>query len=170
MTVTGLWQYSSLMGEGNGTPLQYSCLENPMDVGAWQAAVHGVVKSWTQLSNFTFTFHFSLSCIGEGNGNPLHCSFLENPRDGRAWWAAVYGVAEEDTTEATQQQQQQVLWASMACPPYPGSRAFFFTSLNFIPTQSRSSYYSSQTLDAALQKSLSLPSCSLATSEAGTKE
>ena len=45
-------------GEGNGTPLQYSCLENPMDGGAWWAAVHGVMKSWTRLSDFTFTFHF----------------------------------------------------------------------------------------------------------------
>ena len=43
--------------EGNGTPLQYSCLENPMDRGAWWAAVHGVTKSQTRLSNFTFTFH-----------------------------------------------------------------------------------------------------------------
>ena len=40
-------------GEGNGTPLQYSCLENPMDGGAWLATVHGISKSWTQLSNFT---------------------------------------------------------------------------------------------------------------------
>ena len=46
------------MGEGNGTPLQYSCLENPMDGRAWQAAVHGVTGSQTRLSNFTFTFHF----------------------------------------------------------------------------------------------------------------
>ena len=45
-------------GEGNGTPHKYSCLENPMDEGAWWAAVHGVSKSWTRLSNFTFTFHF----------------------------------------------------------------------------------------------------------------
>ena len=45
-------------GEGNGTPLQYSCLENPMDDGAWWAAVHGVTKSRTWLSDFTFTFHF----------------------------------------------------------------------------------------------------------------
>ena len=45
-------------GEGNGTPLQYSCLEYPMDGGAWWAAVHGVASSWTQLSDFTFTFHF----------------------------------------------------------------------------------------------------------------
>ena len=44
--------------EGNGTPLQYSCLENPMDGGAWGAAVHGVAKSRTRLSGFTFTFHF----------------------------------------------------------------------------------------------------------------
>ena len=44
--------------EGNGTPLQYSCLENPMDTGAWYAAVHGVAKSQTPLSNFTFTFRF----------------------------------------------------------------------------------------------------------------
>ena len=41
-----------------GTPLQYSCLENPMDGGAWKAAVHGVAEGQTQLSNFTFTFHF----------------------------------------------------------------------------------------------------------------
>ena len=46
------------LGEGNGTPPQYSCLENPMDGGAWWAAVHGVTKSWTQLSDFTFSFHF----------------------------------------------------------------------------------------------------------------
>ena len=45
-------------GEGNGTPLQYSCLENPMDGGAWWAAVHGVAKNWIRLSDFTFTFHF----------------------------------------------------------------------------------------------------------------
>ena len=45
-------------GEGNGTPLQYSCLENPLDGGAWWAAVHGVAESRIRLSNFTFPFHF----------------------------------------------------------------------------------------------------------------
>ena len=53
-------QYSGLENSirgGNGTPLQYSCLENPMDGGAWWAAVHGVTKSRTRLSDFTFTFH-----------------------------------------------------------------------------------------------------------------
>ena len=44
------------LGEGNSNPLQYSCLENPMDGGAWQAAVYVVTKSWTRLSNFTFHF------------------------------------------------------------------------------------------------------------------
>ena len=50
-----------------------------------------------RLSDFTFTFHFSLSCIGEGNGNPLQCSCLEDPRDGGASWAAIYGVAQSWT-------------------------------------------------------------------------
>ena len=49
---------NTILREGNSTPLQYSCLENPMDRGAWKAAVHGVAKSGTQLSDFTFTFHF----------------------------------------------------------------------------------------------------------------
>ena len=66
--------------EGNGNPLQYSCLEIPMDRGAWWAAVHGVTKSRTQLSDFPFSFH-------------SHA--LENPRDGGAWWAAVYGVTQK---------------------------------------------------------------------------
>ena len=82
---------------GDGTPLQYSCLGNPMEGGAWWAAVRGVGESWTRLSDFTVTFHFSLSCIGEGNGNSLQCSCLENPRDGGAWRAAVYGVAQSRT-------------------------------------------------------------------------
>ena len=47
-------------GEGNGTPLQFSCLENPMDGGAWEAAVHGVVKSQTRLSDFTSHIIFIL--------------------------------------------------------------------------------------------------------------
>ena len=52
------WWCSGVIREGNGTPLQYSCLENPRDGGTWWAAVHGVAKSRTRLSDFTFTFHF----------------------------------------------------------------------------------------------------------------
>ena len=48
---------SQVLGEDNGTPLQYSCLENPMDGGAWKAAVPGVAKNRTRLRDFTFTFH-----------------------------------------------------------------------------------------------------------------
>ena len=52
------WLVEKICGEGNGTPLQYFCLENPMGGGAWWAAVHGVAQSLTRLSDFTFTFHF----------------------------------------------------------------------------------------------------------------
>jgi len=56
----------SIESYGNGTPFQYSCLENPMDGGAWWAAVHGVTKSQTQLNDFTFTFHFHALEEAEG--------------------------------------------------------------------------------------------------------
>ena len=80
----------------------YSCLENLMGGGAWWAAVHGIGKSRTRLSDFTFTFHFSLSCIAEGNGNPLQCSCLENPRDGGSLVGCrLWGRTESDMTEAT---------------------------------------------------------------------
>ena len=85
----------SCIREGNGTPLQCSCLENPRDRGASWAAIYGVAQSRTRLKRLHS--HFSLSCTGEGNGNPLQCSCLENPRDGRASWAAVYGVAQSRT-------------------------------------------------------------------------
>ena len=53
--------FYSRNSEGNGTPLQFSCLENPMGGGAWWAAVHGVARSRTRLSDFTFTFHIHAS-------------------------------------------------------------------------------------------------------------
>ena len=85
--------------EGNGTPLQYSCLENPMYRGAWRATVDEVAKSWTQLSDFTFTLHFHalekemathssvLAWRIQGLGSLVGC---------RLW-----GRTESDTTEAT---------------------------------------------------------------------
>ena len=80
-------------GEGNGNPLQYSCLENPVDRGACWAAVYGVTQSRTQLKRLSMN-----ACIGEGNGNPLQYSCLEKiSRDRGAWWAAVYGVAQSRT-------------------------------------------------------------------------
>ena len=82
-------------GEGNGIPLQYSCLENPMDRGAWWAAVHRVAKSQTRLSDFTFTFHFHAL----EKEMATHSSVLawRISGTGGAWWAAVYGVAQSRT-------------------------------------------------------------------------
>ena len=58
VTMNKFINLSICAGEGNGTPLQYSCLENPMDGRAWKSAVHGVSEGQIQLSNFTFTFLF----------------------------------------------------------------------------------------------------------------
>ena len=81
-------------GGGNGNPLQHSCPENPMDGGACWAAVHGVSTSQTQLSNFTFTFHFH-ALEKEMAATPV---FLPGEsQGGGAWWAAVYGVARSRT-------------------------------------------------------------------------
>ena len=80
------------LGEGNGNPLHYSCLEYPLDTGVWWAAVHGVMQSRIQLKRPSMH-----ACTGEGNGNPLQYSCLENPRGRGTWWAAVYGVAQSRT-------------------------------------------------------------------------
>ena len=85
-------------GEGNGTPLQHSCLENPADGGAWWAAVHGVARSRTQLSDFTFTFQFH--ALEKNMATRSSVLAWRIPGTG-ARWAAVYGVTESDTTEAT---------------------------------------------------------------------
>ena len=92
-------------GEGNGTPLQYSCLGNPMDRGAWQAAVHGVTKSRTRLSDFTFTFPF-MHWRRKWQPTPV---FLPGESQGRGSLVGchLWGRTESDTTEATQQQKAQ---------------------------------------------------------------
>ena len=85
-------------GEGNGSPLQYSCLENPMD-GAWWAAVHGVAKSQTQLSDFTFTFHFHAL----EKEMATHSSVLawRIPGTGSLVGCHLWGHTESDMTEVT---------------------------------------------------------------------
>ena len=92
-------------GEGNGTPLQYSCLENPMDGGAWWAAVHGVAESWTRLSDFTFTFHFHalekkmatpssvLAWRIPGTGEPGRLPSMGSHRVGHDWSDLAAAVA-----------------------------------------------------------------------------
>ena len=84
-------------GKGHGNPLQYSCLENPMDWGAWWAAIYGVAQSQTRLSNFTFTFHFHalekemathssvLAWRIQGTGEPGGLPSLGSHRVGHDW-------------------------------------------------------------------------------------
>ena len=108
-------------GGGNGNPLQYFCLENPMDGETWWATVHGVAKSWTQLSDFTFFYSFSIFLVLQlfmlssedwkertiipglersprrRHDNPLQYSCPENPIDRGALWATVHGVAKGRT-------------------------------------------------------------------------
>ena len=129
------------LGEGDGTPLQYFCLENPMDGGAWWAAVHGVVKSQTWLSDFPFTFHFHalekemashssvlawrIPEMGEPGGLPS----MGSHRVGHDWSnlaaAAVFCKAKETCSRShigmcQSQSSKQVLWfQSMYTSPWP---------------------------------------------------
>ena len=84
-------------GEGSGTSLQYSCLENPMGGGAWWAAVYGVAKSQTRLSDFTFTF---MHWRRKRQPTPV---FLPGESQGQGSWMGchLWGRTELDTTEAT---------------------------------------------------------------------
>ena len=86
-------------GEGNGTPLQYSCLENPMGGGAWWAAVHGAVKSRTQLSNLTSTFHFH--ALEKEMATHLSVLAWRVPGTGSLVGCHLWGRTESDTTEVT---------------------------------------------------------------------
>ena len=87
--------YTPFIGEGNGTPVQYSCLENPMDGGTWWAAVHGVARSRTRLSNFAFTFHFH--ALEKEMATRSSVLAWRTPGTGEPWWAAVSGVAQSWT-------------------------------------------------------------------------
>ena len=84
--------------EGNDTPLQYSCLENPMDGGAWWAAVHGVAKSRTRLCDFTFTFHFHAL----EKEMATHSSVLDGESQGQGslMGCRLWGRTKSDMTEA----------------------------------------------------------------------
>ena len=85
----------SCIGGGNGSPLQYSCVENPMDGGAWWAAVHGVAKSRTQLSDFPFTFPF------HALEKEMAMSLGESQGQGSLVGCRLWGHTESDMTEAT---------------------------------------------------------------------
>ena len=88
-----------VIGEGNGTPLQYSCLENPIDRGAWEAAVHGVAKSRTRLNNFTLTFH--LHALEKKMATHSSVLAWRIPGTGEPGGLLSLGSQESETTEAT---------------------------------------------------------------------
>ena len=83
----------------NGTPLQYSCLENPMDRGARWTAVYGVAKSWTRLSTFTFTFHFH--ALEKEMATQSSVLAWRIPGTGDLVGFRLWGRTESDTTEET---------------------------------------------------------------------
>ena len=86
-------------GEGNGTPLQYSCLENPTDGGAWKAAVHGVAEGQTLLRDFTFTFQFH--ALEKEVATHSIVLAWRVPGKGSLVGCHLWGGTELDTTEAT---------------------------------------------------------------------
>ena len=88
-----------LIREGNGTPLQYSCLENPMGGGAWWAAVHGVAKIRIRLSDITFAFHFH-AMEKEMQPTPVLLPG-ESQGLGSLVGCCLWGRTESDTTEVT---------------------------------------------------------------------
>ena len=91
--------YIKYIGEGDGTPLQYSCLENPLVGGAWWAAVHGVVKSRTRLSDFTFIFHFH--ALEKEIATHSSVPAWRIPGTGEPGGLLSWGHTESDTTAVT---------------------------------------------------------------------
>ena len=113
-------------GEGNGTPLQYSCLENPMDGGAWWAVVHGVAKGRTQLNDFPFTFHFHAL----GKEMATHSSVL-------AW--RIPGTAEPSGVPSMGSHRVRHDWSDLAAATLqvsiePHSQVFSFSISHKIST------------------------------------
>ena len=109
-----------------------------MDGGAWCTAVHGVARSWTRLSDFTFTFHFYAL---EKEMATHSCSCLENPRDGGAWWAAVYGVAKSRRT-----------WLTWLSSSSRGSCAFSSPSQGINPLTKRNTCFFPEGVFSCLHK------------------
>ena len=118
----------SCLGEGNGNPLQCSCLENPRDGGAWWAAVYGVSQSWTRLKQLSSSSSAGdLGSVpgsgrspGERNGYPLQYSCLENSMDRGAWQATIHRITKSGTrlSEWHSHIFQRALVSPCVCSPW----------------------------------------------------
>ena len=126
--------------EGNGTPLQYSCLENPMDRGAWWAAVHGVATSGTRLINFTFTFHFHaleeemathssvLAWRIPGMGEPGGPPSMGSHRVGHDWSELAVAAVAILTSYSSKKWLFILCWILLTFSHHSLSFAYFFLS------------------------------------------
>ena len=140
-----------ICGEGNGTPLQYSCLENPTDGGAWWAAVHGVAKSRTRLSDLTFTFHFHalekemathssvLAWRIPGTGEPGGLPSMGLHRVGHDWndlavaaAAAVYICQSQIDLDVPFSSTHKILWIFLTCHLSCCKIIFSYSSISLI--------------------------------------
>ena len=127
------------VGEGNGSPLQCSCLENPRDGGAWWAALYGVARSRTRLKRLSSSSRRrrdagSIPGLGRslGGGNPLLYSCWENPTDRGVWWATVHGVAKsQDMTEHTHSNSVGVIHSTLNGAHYSKTYGLFITVYPF---------------------------------------
>ena len=152
---------SNFLGEGNGTPLQYSCLENPMDGGAWKAEVHEVAEGRTRLSDFNFTFHFHawrrkwqptpvfLPGESQGRGSLVGCCLW-----GRTWLWGQTRLKQLSSSSSS----SNFLVSFLGSPVYNMSSAkseiFISCFSNWIPFIYFSSLiYRSRTLKIVLKKS-----------------
>ena len=153
----------SCVGEGNCNPLQYCCLENPRDRGAWWAAIYGFARSRTWLKRLSSSS--SLKCFQVGtviknplantentrdegpisvlgksprvrNGNSLQYSCLENSTDEGAWWATVHGVAKNQTWLNSWAQAQRTVK-----PPSSLYQPIVVGNFQFVPDESRDDYF-----------------------------
>ena len=129
MPFVAIWMsLEIIIREGNGTPLQYSCLENPMDGGAWWAAVHRVARSQTQLSNFTLFFHFNalekemathssvLAWRIPGTGEPGGLPSMGLHRVGHDWSDLVAAAAAEIIIlSKVRQRKTNTVWYHLCC-------------------------------------------------------
>ena len=158
-----MWHGREYPGEGNGNPLQYSCLENHMDRGAWLAAVHGVTKSRIQLSDFTFTFHFHalekemathssvLAWRTPGTREPDGLRSMGLHRVGHNWRdLAAAAAAASLSSEVTGRVITQILWLHMTEFLFHRNKNTVPISTGFQLQNSESNYLTQQKPNSAL--------------------